>query len=108
MIPRRTWTEIRWTLKNGKSNVTLEWENFSTYQTFMKPDMQSADLKAEFTIGGSKNILGFSGIISYFEYNRISSKNLENPIPVPKCVVAFEGKYTKITKQVRTFISSAI
>ena len=74
----------------------------------MKPDMQSADLNAEFTLGGSKNILGFSGIISYFEYNRISCKNLENPIPVPKCVVAFEGKYTKITKQVRTFIGSAI
>ena len=100
-IPRRTWTELRWTLQNGKSNVTLEWENFTTYQTFMKPDMRSADLIAEFTIGGSKNILGFGGIISYFELNRISNKNLQNPIPIPKCVTEFERKYTKLTKQVR-------
>ena len=98
-IPRRTWTEIRWTLQSGKSDVTLEWENFTTYQTFMKPDMRSADLIAEFTIGGSKNILGFSGIISYFELNRIS--NLQTPIPIPKCVTEFERKYTKLTKQVR-------
>ena len=67
----------------------------------MKPDMRPADLNAEFSIGGSKNILGFSGIISYFEYNRISSKNLQNLIPIPKSVVAFEEKYTKLTKQVR-------
>ena len=100
-IPRRTWTEIRWTLQNGKSNVTLEWENFTTYQTFMKPDIRSADLMAEFTIGGSKNILGFGGIISYFELNRISNKNLQNPIQIPKCVTEFERKYTKLTKQVR-------
>ena len=101
-IPRRTWTEIRWTLQNGKSNVTLEWENFTTYQTFMKPDMRSADLMAEFTIGGSTNILGFGGIISYFELNRISNKNLQNPIQIPKCVTEFERKYTKLTKQVRS------
>ena len=67
----------------------------------MKPDMRPADLNAEFSIGGSKNILGFSGIISYFEYNRISIKNLQNLIPIPKSVVAFEEKYTKLTKQVR-------
>ena len=79
----------------------MEWENFITNQTFMKPDMRSADLIAEFTIGGSKNILGFAGIISYFELNRISNKNIQTPIPIPKCVTEFERKYTKLTKQVR-------
>ena len=88
--------------KDGKSNVTLEWENFTTYQTFLKPDIRAADLHAEFTIGGSQNIFGFSGIISYFEYNRLSNKNLQNPIP--KDVTEFENKYSKITKQVMSFL----
>ena len=101
-IPRRKWTEIRWTFKDGKSNVTLEWENFTTYQTFMKPDIRAADLNAEFTIGGSQNVYGFNGIISYFEYNRLS-KNFQNPVSVPNDVIEFENKYSKITKQVWAF-----
>ena len=79
-----TWITVIWSQNERNLELSINYSTENSKKiikksaTIFNDDIIFDDTNGHFFIGGSKNILGFDGIISTFAYDRISEKKPAN------------------------------